>query len=393
MNYSYEDLKQITDVDKYNFEKYRNILDKRGNILDTNIFKIVSKKWHHENFHSDMLKFLFEKCPNFLELIGADKNNYLNHEIKREEGKIDILIKSDTHAIIIENKLNSAPDQDDQLYRYYKFVKEELKLEVEKIVYLTHSKADPSKNSLGYDINEKEDVNKNKYIKDIESKYINLVGFNGNENDLVFCLEKTLKTLTKKSEEDYRVFLKHYIDILKQTGVGDMSVIASKFLEDIKEQVKSDKDIIDKLKYTREMIDNLPMARMNYWKEKLVGSKIDGDGITGDNSCYKEYKSKDVTWIIEIYFHIDEDETKDSTVLLRNNYIWKDPKKDKKYQDMLMGILKEKNLLDNFSQSETDEDDLRLYLKKEFKPILEDDKALEMALKYDKILSSLDMPK
>ena len=171
-----------------------------------------------------------------------------------------------------------------------------------------------------------------------------------------------------------------------------MSIIASEFLEEIKEQSKNDKGIINKLQYIKEMLDNLPDARINSWKKKFDGSEIWSEN--GDYDCYKEYKYKDVTWLIEIYIDGYAGEVSNSMLLISNAYHHDgDEKKEKKYQDMLMEILKEKNLLDNFSQKDKDKGDLRLFFKKEFKPIVEDEEALKIALKYDETLSSLNMEK
>lgn len=70
---------------------------------------------------------------NFLELINIkDKKEYSNAEITNEEARIDILIKSENKAIIVENKINWAPDQNEQLAKYYKKVKYEYKKKLKK---------------------------------------------------------------------------------------------------------------------------------------------------------------------------------------------------------------------------------------------------------------------
>ena len=182
MDYSFNDLKHVIDnqyntfsnfnkscveylqnISESDLKKYNDIVNKKGAKLGNfNLFDLISKKWHHENFHSDILKFLLENYSdffdNFLTLIGvADKEHYKNYEVTRKEDNIDVLIKSDTHAIIIENKINWAGDQESQIYRYYKKVKATPDIEVEKIVYLTPSEIKKvSENSLGHDVDEKE---------------------------------------------------------------------------------------------------------------------------------------------------------------------------------------------------------------------------------------------
>jgi len=50
---------------------------------------------------------------------------------------IDILIKDEEKALIIENKINFASDQENQLVRYIQFVEEDLGIEDYFVVYLT----------------------------------------------------------------------------------------------------------------------------------------------------------------------------------------------------------------------------------------------------------------
>ncbi|MCF0209599.1 MAG: PD-(D/E)XK nuclease family protein, partial [Bacteroidaceae bacterium] len=107
--------------------------------LGFNIFSVVSDYYYRENFHSDFLanvldpkgahkqKHLFlDIFIDVLNKLGKCivKSDYVDAEVVREEGRIDILIKSKSSkkAIIIENKINNAGDQYRQLPRYYDYV-------------------------------------------------------------------------------------------------------------------------------------------------------------------------------------------------------------------------------------------------------------------------------
>ena len=84
----------------------------------------------------------FLKC--FLEFIGIDPKtfNYQNASVEREPEKIDLLIYDEKKAIIVENKINFACDQTNQLPRYYEKIIDpngDYQKEVIKIVYLTLS--------------------------------------------------------------------------------------------------------------------------------------------------------------------------------------------------------------------------------------------------------------
>ena len=161
MNYSIEELKSTWDfyndkaeeiingvfeittkfINSDMLKKYREYNEKNNFVENYpfNIFELISDIYYRENFHSDIIAKLFEHkiiLKNFLNYIEVDSNKYINSQIKREENKIDILIKTETNCIIIENKLNWASDMREQLSRYYEICKND-KLEVDKIVYLS----------------------------------------------------------------------------------------------------------------------------------------------------------------------------------------------------------------------------------------------------------------
>ena len=119
------------------------------NTLRFNFFESISDTWYRENFHSDILytilnpdtaeigrKYFVEEVVKFLGI----ENRFdctKDFEVTREKGHIDLLIKNDEQAIIIENKINYATDQDEQLVRYMKYVDETLGIKTYTVVYLT----------------------------------------------------------------------------------------------------------------------------------------------------------------------------------------------------------------------------------------------------------------
>lgn len=274
-NYNIEVINFISNLKEENIKRYEDILEKQGDRLNFNIFDIITDKWKKENFHSEILKFLLENYEvffnNFLELINIkDKKEYSNAEITNEEARIDILIKSEKKAIIVENKINWAPDQIEQLARYYKKVKEEK--EVEKIVYIAPSKdKNPDAQTFG------------EYEKEIKDRLEKIISFDGSEDDLVSCLEKSRNELRDKLKENLEktknnldsedfnklFFINHYIEILKRTGVGDMSEVELKFFKEVIEKYETDKDIFKKIKYIGEMYNNLLEIKNKYILENI----------------------------------------------------------------------------------------------------------------------------
>lgn len=127
-----------------------------------NVFSLVSDLYYRENFHSDIISFFLntkEKhgegsafLESFIQMLNKkgkiiDSSNYFDAVTIREEGKIDILIKSETtkRAIIIENKINNAGDMYRQIPRYYDYVTQNHYF-VDAIVYIPlDSKKEPYK--------------------------------------------------------------------------------------------------------------------------------------------------------------------------------------------------------------------------------------------------------
>ena len=140
------------------FEKFKIIFDseQHENTKPTplNLFHLISNQYYKENFHSDILKSLL--CPKTNKVDGRklmglfidclkkkacdiDKDEFLKeYEVEREKNRIDILIKSKAYktAILIENKINNAPDQDNQIPRYYKRLTDDKDIQKIYTVYL-----------------------------------------------------------------------------------------------------------------------------------------------------------------------------------------------------------------------------------------------------------------
>lgn len=140
--------------------------------LKFNFFESISDLYYREKFHSDILEvilnpntkeigrnYFMQEFVNFLglkpeqfdcsafEVIKENptgKIKWVDNNGKKceKEGYIDLLIKNKNQAIIVENKINYAPDMDNQLVRYMKYVKEVLKIETYAVVYMTLKEED-----------------------------------------------------------------------------------------------------------------------------------------------------------------------------------------------------------------------------------------------------------
>lgn len=120
-----------------------------------NVFTLSSDFYYRENFHSDIIKAFLSPAEKhnesnkyldiFIDLLNKNavnenfisKNDFQNSTVEREKHRIDILITDENSkkAIIIENKINNATDQQRQLPRYVDIIETDYKIVA--IVYLT----------------------------------------------------------------------------------------------------------------------------------------------------------------------------------------------------------------------------------------------------------------
>jgi hypothetical protein len=129
-----------------------------------NFFASISDFHRRETFHSDILALLLnphtetignpDYLPEFfaaVEEAGLRSGKSISIQVGRkgrvtvqkeigqkETGRIDLLLHDGTRAVIIENKINDAVDQPDQLPRYLEYcrLRKEGPLAVDAIVYL-----------------------------------------------------------------------------------------------------------------------------------------------------------------------------------------------------------------------------------------------------------------
>jgi hypothetical protein len=242
MIYNVDFLKELINIPKskigslyrnyYSYIKERLKIRKDYNIVDNvnfNIFTSISDTYYKENFHSDVIKYILDpgtekignrlyiECfTNLLKRINPKLNVILEGKIYvyREMNKIDIFICDDNmNGIIIENKMNYAKDQRDQLGRYYK--KMLLKgYKINSIVYLTLT---PDKKiDLNYSV-----INKSMQ-KDIVNLLIHLSAINL-DGQYSFSIDFVDECVKMAKTEYSRVYLLEYSELVKYLGGLNMS--------------------------------------------------------------------------------------------------------------------------------------------------------------------------
>lgn len=272
-------------IDEDMLKRYREYIDKNNfeENYPFNIFELISDIYYRENFHSDIIAQLLRNeiiLKNFLDFIGVDKSKYENYEVEREESKIDILIKTEKNCIIVENKLNWAKDMPEQLFRYYNECKNNKKLEVDKIVYLSpNSWKQPEEQS----------------IKEIPKELIKtIIGYDGENNDFyTMVLQKSLEEMNNKEPKEWRLLLEHYLKILRQTGETKMDKLTKEFYD----KIINDGKEYEKIELIATMYNDLTKTRIN----NLI-STFGGENY--NNECfYRDFYSekRGLNYTIDIY--------------------------------------------------------------------------------------------
>lgn len=236
-----------------------------------NIFKIISSLYYRENFHSDIIAFLLNPkeshhCGDiflisFLFLLNKiGKNvilsNYFDAEVIREEGRIDILIKSDSskRVIVIENKINNAQDMPRQMPRYYDYLCDNFTIDA--IVYLPLAKTKTP------DMGDWTEQDKNNVLPLLvtlpayDKNSINIV-----DNWLIPCLSKV-------DNIDIIATLRQYSSLIKHLNNNIMdSVILEKFYHSLLEG-----ENLNSAKSIRNMLNEIPSYMALRIQEKFGGN-------------------------------------------------------------------------------------------------------------------------
>lgn len=237
-----------------------------------NVFYLISDLYYRENFHSDIIAFLLDTREKhgyrnkylsvFISLLNTlgcviDQENYKDAVAVREENRIDILVmsKSSKRAIIIENKINDAGDMPRQLPRYYDYVTDELRYQVEVIVYLP-LKPGKTPDQTGWTENDRRHVLP--LLKIIPA-------FDKSEKNLVDDWLHPLESIT--SNIDVLSTLRQYSRLIKQLNLNNMdAVILEKFYDQIKEG-----DNLKMAQSIRNMLNELP-----FYLARRIFAKYDG---------------------------------------------------------------------------------------------------------------------
>ncbi len=234
--------------------------NRKDSIDDFNVFRLVSDIYYRENFHSDIICHLLNPHGNhdegnkflrlFLELIKAINpeinipfEDYEDAMVTREEGRIDILIKTSQtkHAILIENKINNAGDMPRQLPRYKEYLVGK-DYDVDAIVYLP---LDDNKKPSMDDWSDEDKANVKPFLVILPAYDKNI------KNNLVdgWLYKMASKSLNVVST------IKQYAELVKTLNNNIMDMLQ---LEKFYDLVLQSEETLKTAKSVREMLNNLP---------------------------------------------------------------------------------------------------------------------------------------
>ena len=315
---------QISDIGKEYRESKCNQPE-----YSINVFEMVSDKYKKENFHSDIIRAFLDPKENhnegfsflytFIDFInnnqfkvkGKDvyisKQNYQTVNVEREEGRIDILIKSDRskHCIIIENKINNAPDTERQLPKY--FVKmTETGYTVDAIVYLP---LDPNKEPNQFNWSDTDKLNvlpKLCIIPAYQKQGLNLV-------------TGWIEPCTLKARNLICVsILKQYGELIKkrQNNIMD-NIILSKFYQSL----MTDKKNLESAISIKNMLGELPIYMADRLCEKFNIQQADYKVWKWKpNFCGILFSVNNLQYKIDVWTSENPDDTYGVYVFEQNQY-------------------------------------------------------------------------
>lgn len=287
---SLENSKQLLDIIKKDYSpKSETVVRKYdlNRISRFNIFETISDLYKREKFHSDILytildsetpeighihntgiikefvKMIDEKSDFIIDdtiVISKEEHNIVWDGTENKEGYIDLLIKNGhNQAIIVENKINEASDQPNQLVRYMSYVNEQLFSNGKPVkIYVVYLTLIPGKLPK-IDEYDKHFSDYIEMIKDAKNgkdgkilKYRSAVDSNNEKGSLVKFLNNCLKYFNEQNNNESllkKVYLEQYKILLSHIG-GKAAM-----LEYQKDLIKSIYSSEENLKAAKDLIE------------------------------------------------------------------------------------------------------------------------------------------
>lgn len=230
---------------------------------------IIDELHADENAHSRILMKLlqFNEDMSFPILDSLLKELGINETILNPiftsdaSDRIDLLIKDEKYAIIVENKIHDALDQENQLNRYIKEV-ERKGFDSFYIIYLTKDGHEPTNGSLSEERKRKLNT---------DGRFYSL----SYKDNILPWMEERILPLCRIKEENLTTALKQYIDHLKGLFMGRKidkelnETMGKHIIEELKLENISSEDKIKHLQTFMTEISDLHAIADNIRREEI----------------------------------------------------------------------------------------------------------------------------
>lgn len=311
-------------------ERFEEI-QKEDSDVGFNVFALTSDFYYRENFHSDIIAaFLDPKAKHnegnrfldaFIDMLNIKiskttttklirKDYYENALVEREKHKIDILISTTLinkpHCIIIENKINNAPDMQNQIPRYYDIACN-LGFEVDAIVYLPLD--------IRKTVDKKSWQSTNGNLNDL---LINIPAYDSSIDEVNLVSHWIEPLIGVTNNIDCMSLLRQYAKLIKSLTP---QMIKNSTMEKLYKSIIEDANLTEQAKRFIDMMKNLPDTMANNLRRRLNNlSSRPRVFKWQSNNCVVEFNIEGVNSQIYIYTQLDSE--KSYKVCIRENYVW-----------------------------------------------------------------------
>ena len=265
------------------------------------LLSFVNEKGEYEIFQS-LLNYIIWR--NGKDDCGFSNITIKNPRITQEEERIDLWVRDTGYAIIFENKIYNAADQDAQLFRYIeKTNKQSYKKQDIYIIYLSSDGKEPDHQTWG------------EYENEFTNRYVNL----SFKNDILPWLKGSVLPSVRLKDCFLQSAIQQYIDYLE--GLFLLRTIQKSMNMNLEKTIKNHLDLetnkneleciealsnlTNTIKTIQLTTDNLARNYiskvLNQTKEELLKNNIVND-VSEENKCYAAlslpYNNKMITVVI-----------------------------------------------------------------------------------------------
>jgi hypothetical protein len=282
----------ILEKDTFNiFEPLENYQKESFNeIILTQILNPTTKEIGNIDFLNIFCKLLSEKVDYSFGNDVVVENQIGN----MEHGFIDILISDRKNAIIVESKINGAPDQPNQLVRYLRYVENDLQKKVLAIVYIRPIYNDQKMPPL--ETYETEYTFETTRIKSILVP-VSIID-SKQRKDLCHDFLDICSRIT--TNEKAKIYIQQYSELLKMNGGSKMLTNVEK---EMLKKLCSDSESVEKLKMIVEIWENRWEILASIIKDALYQRGF-GPG-DGDERCTTKSIDKTISIVFTDYKNVD----------------------------------------------------------------------------------------